>query len=1426
MRRRRWLLVLTLILFGSIDILAQQATRSAEPAWRVRRAPDRERIVVMYGSATEPREGKPEGIARDFLAANASRFGLRRDLSDLKTVIDRTTLGGATVELQQMVGSLPVANGRVQVILDRANRIVQVTSSYMPFTSPPSQPTIPAEKVQAAAVEQYARITPDIRSKAEREGRTYPAAEISGLRIARLSDVLYATGEGVLRHAYVFDIQSQRPRDHKLLTLDAATGVVLEVRNLLKRVDKAKGRVFNPNPVNTLNDNTLVDGSTITEANPPYFDIELLNLDVPAGGPYELKGPFVRVTDIEAPANTPPSIATADFSSYRGGATFDDVMVAYHIDRMQRYIQLLGFIDVMNRQIAVDSDGENGDDNSHYDPSTPGLGPLVFGRGGVDDASDADVIAHEYGHAIQDNQTFGKYNGNQGDSMGEGFGDYWALTTFANETATNGHDLPCIMEWDAVGNCLRRADNNVTFDNYAPGGSIYTNSQIWSRTLYEIFKALGRTTADRLILQSHFNVPDLPTFKQGADAVMTADLQLYAGAHLAELCTVFVDRKIYANADCPTVPPLSGAQNTLVVLARFNDAGLPASPIGAADVTARITSINNYLAAVSYSQASLGAPVTKGWIDLGQNRAHYYEGTAQNLLVNLIDDIIPLVSGVNWSTIDRMIVITNDDGSGGETRGEKEWATTGPWPYKVPSAFANKLMSVSVHTFEHTDAQFNHAMGHHFSMVDLYPHEGVTLPRKFANGWSNMAQNAAETAFPNTNVFVWDKAAHPGWATNANITFMGRPAAATSQVFPLFRQEANTSSPIAIQLGTTNGVAARADERVSYYVEARRKTGSFDTNLPGEGVIVYYVNEYIGQGFGPVRVVDGTPGDNDLANAALGIGGTLNAVDGSGYKLEVLGPTGSEAFRIKVTYTPQVDNDVWINPHDPYWTSADIWIDSKACNGGLCNYDKEEGRVEVDRGDKAVSGEENRVYARVYNHGPGTAHNVRVDFYFSDPYHGIDGGALDPDTGGNIAFNKKASVIIDDLPPTETGVPVFVTWNPVTITNPQSVHACVKVKIAQVTGDTNDYNQASQENITEYDISSHSPYPPVESSFRVVNPYDHGILVLFRADHVPPDWTATIVPEKVWLPVGGDVLAKMTIQAPLTYPVCTSEKITARAFYASGDTLVELGGSTAQVNLTKSEELQVTTSYVPCRREHVATGKPCGAVQTKGCTIPPKPFQHITIRYEGLDGKPIYHDVMTDANGCFEDFLVNASPGIWKVGVTYPGDDCSGTTHDGPKNVFVPFDGGGLGGTSRGRFWYSLHLGMGFPFGEFRDDYRPGPSITADFEYPFSDRLSIEALLGFHYFHADHIDLPDEEITNFNLDLRAYFPIGSLTGYAQAGPGFYRLRSISSNKTGFNAGLGLSFGVLTNLKIETGADAHVVTSRSFVDAHIGLAWRF
>ena len=49
---------------------------------------------------------------------------------------------------------------------------------------------------------------------------------------------------------------------------------------------------------------------------------------------------------------------------------------------------------------------------------------IRLGKGGVDDAEDAEVILHEYGHAIHFAQEFA-FASNEAGAISEGFGDYW-----------------------------------------------------------------------------------------------------------------------------------------------------------------------------------------------------------------------------------------------------------------------------------------------------------------------------------------------------------------------------------------------------------------------------------------------------------------------------------------------------------------------------------------------------------------------------------------------------------------------------------------------------------------------------------------------------------------------------------------------------------------------------------------------------------------------------------------------------------------------------------------------------------------------------------------------------------------------------------------------------------------------------------------
>lgn len=1418
--------------------------------WSARWAADGSRVTALMiarkapPAVAAPSKEPARGAAELFLRENASLFALSPDLADLRLVAERASPGGSHLEYQQTYQGLPVDNARVKVNLDRQGRVVQVESGYLPGFTAELEPAVSQDEAVERA---KARLLSFIQRQDSHWGPSrQEEASSRELRLASPPEVvrvLFAQeGRGVI--AYKVLLHSQKPPALMELTVSGATGEILRARNRLKSAVDGQGRVFIPNPVVATNDGTLRDNNDT--ANLPagaYTNVSLLDLDdADGGGSYHVSGLYAASEDIESPATAVASETTSSFLYDHGGDGFEEAMVYFHLDTVQRYLQSLGFIDANNRRIRFDAHAESDFANAHYWALPLGAGYLTFGDSHVDFAEDGDVIVHEYGHSLQDNQNPGAYDydpdtEDQTGAMGEGFGDYLACSIFLTAATASGWDSACLGEWVQLNDnnvaCTRRADTGKVFPaDYVD--EVHTDGEIWAGALWDILQRVGKTTADRLALQSHFNVPAAPNFRQGADAVLTADLQLFYGSHLEALCQVFLNRGIYLPGDCPQVPSSSGSQDTLVLLVRFADAGLPASPLTFPDVQDLIDAWNDYLTEVAYGQATLNATI-KGWHPLPHDRDHYYDEASGNVLVELVRDGLAALqtaeASLDLTAFERVIVITNDDGSGGETRGLTDWATTGPWSYDLPGGAGTKLLSASVHRFDHSEARFTHALGHHFRLVDLYAHEGVAFPRPYADGWDNMARSAAGE-LTNVHYLGWSKA-RPRWLDDADVELIPHPGtgAIHDGTYPLTGQEADGSGRELLQIATTLD-ADRNTERVSYYVEARKQDGPYDGGLPGEGVVVYFVNEDIGQGFGPVRLVDATPGDSDLTNAAFQIGQSVTNIDGTGLDLQVLAPTGAEDYRVRVRYDPPDDQvDAWIHSRDVNWRSEDIWVDSQACTGETCGFDQDSGRTETDRGDKPRPGEVNRLYARVYNHGPDTAHDVRIDFWLSDPYHGIDGGAVDPDTGGNTAFNKHLFTVLDTLPPAADGVPVYVEWIPEPVPAGQPYpHACVKVKIQRVVHDVNDYNQVSQENIAEYDTTGDSPYDPVVDPFRVVNPYDHPILVYLRPEGVPVGWSAVVAPEKVYLPVGGSADAQVTIQAPEDYPVCATEMITVTGWYPSGDTLVELGGTTAQVNLKKSAELTVETELGPCRREVLLLaraetelpGGECTALSSRGCTQPPLPNQHVTVRYTGPDGQPVYHDVVTGADGCFEDFLVNPRGGVWQVGASHPGDECNAGAETPRQPVVVPPR---LPAPST-RFWYSFHLGLGFPQGLFSKDFDPGPSLALDLEYPMTELWNLRALLGFHYFHGVEQDLSYNRLA---LELRRYFPVYSWRAFFDFGGGYY-LPNHGPNRFGVDLGGGLWFQLQPRLALELGAHEHLVDpggdDRAFTDLTLGLSFRF
>jgi hypothetical protein len=206
------------------------------------------------------------------------------------------------------------------------------------------------------------------------------------------------------------------------------------------------GRVFVPNPVQSLGDESLTDQKDADSAVPAtaYYGVTLTNLD----GSGFLRGDWANVvSETGNPAYSP----TNTFNYTRSQDEFEQVMAYFWITEAQKYIQSLGFgtkYPPVNKESQDVRINQWGQDNS-FETDHP-KDELRFGKGGVDDAEDAEVILHEYGHAIHDGSGF-VFGSEEAGAISEGFGDYWAVD-FSDVVAKRmgvpeREPLPCVMDW-------------------------------------------------------------------------------------------------------------------------------------------------------------------------------------------------------------------------------------------------------------------------------------------------------------------------------------------------------------------------------------------------------------------------------------------------------------------------------------------------------------------------------------------------------------------------------------------------------------------------------------------------------------------------------------------------------------------------------------------------------------------------------------------------------------------------------------------------------------------------------------------------------------------------------------------------------------------------------------------------------------------
>ena len=565
---------------GALPLSAQSFKPETSYHSDYRNTPSQEFIKPNVGElSAQPKAAmrsilSPDTHVLSFLKENASRYGFDANLADVRQVEKQKSLLGTHYRFQQYFNDKEVITGQIVVSTDKDGNVTEVSNNIFP---PPQN---------KSGIARDAKITRDQAFDIVWNDLHIP----QGVKLTEepLADLKYFPIGGGFRLVYDIQISANRPIDSWEYAVAADTGDIVKKQKRVTNLDKyddaaipqgpladrsqifgnyatesqakrtmsktravgfverasGQANAFDPDPVTSLKDDTLTLNSPAAKFDGAYATVTLKDLKK-ENGVYFLEGPWVKIVDKEEPSTPPSTSRDGIWHAKRGDNAFDDVMVYYHIDAAQRYLQSLGFTSLIARPIEADSDGLRGEDNSHHVPSQDGKsGYLAFGHGGVPDPEDASVIWHEYGHAVHAEIVGKNWAGGDSQALGEGFGDYWAAS-YNYSTVNGAYKQNRLFKWDGVlwgGRGLEAKDYkydpariyNVAhepIDNAAQRSP--DTSELWSSPLFQALVTLSaqghkRQEADSIVVQSLFGLKTSGfTMRDVAQKVIATAQQLY-----------------------------------------------------------------------------------------------------------------------------------------------------------------------------------------------------------------------------------------------------------------------------------------------------------------------------------------------------------------------------------------------------------------------------------------------------------------------------------------------------------------------------------------------------------------------------------------------------------------------------------------------------------------------------------------------------------------------------------------------------------------------------------------------------------------------------------------------------------------------------------------------------------------------------------
>ncbi len=208
----------------------------------------------IYDIDIKPSNNDPKTIADSFLKKISSELKIPQDLSNIKFEKVKESMLGNHVLYQQYYNNQPISGAWVRIDIDKNGKVYNVNNDLVP--------------------QDFVSKAQNIETKTLKEARKLSENEVKNLAIKNVpskkedsckvleTEKVYYPYKGIPTESWKIIVKTESPRAEWKIYLDAVTGKVLFKINQLKSIN-GMGRIFDPNPVVTLNDTRLEDNSPI-----------------------------------------------------------------------------------------------------------------------------------------------------------------------------------------------------------------------------------------------------------------------------------------------------------------------------------------------------------------------------------------------------------------------------------------------------------------------------------------------------------------------------------------------------------------------------------------------------------------------------------------------------------------------------------------------------------------------------------------------------------------------------------------------------------------------------------------------------------------------------------------------------------------------------------------------------------------------------------------------------------------------------------------------------------------------------------------------------------------------------------------------------------------------------------------------------------